>query len=50
MTTHPLAELVEQIAERERKLAVQDGDYVWAIICAIVEGQAHAVSHLPLQP
>lgn len=40
MTDHPLADLVEQIAERERKAAVQAGDYVWAVICAVVEQQA----------
>lgn len=28
MTDHPFAELVEQIAERERKEAVADGDYI----------------------
>lgn len=40
MTAHPLAELVEKIAERERKSAVEDGDYVWAFIYAMVEVQA----------
>lgn len=40
MITNPLAEVVAEIAERERKMAVREGDYVWALICAIVEGQA----------
>ncbi|MGP8132468.1 MAG: hypothetical protein ACLQC0_07370 [Thermoplasmata archaeon] len=40
MTTHPFAQLIQQIAERERKAAVRDGDYVWALVCAIVEVQA----------
>jgi hypothetical protein len=42
MSGHPFAELVEQIAERERKAAVKEGDYVWALICAVVEQQARA--------
>ena len=40
MSEHPFAELVEQIAERERKAATRDGDYVRALVCAVVESQA----------
>jgi hypothetical protein len=40
MTAHPFAELIEQIAEKERRAAVKDGDYVWALICAVVEHEA----------
>lgn len=42
MTTHPIAALVEEIAERERKAAVREGDYIWAFICAVVEHEARA--------
>jgi hypothetical protein len=40
MNPEPLLQTVAQIAEHERKAAVMEGDYVWAIICAIVEGHA----------
>lgn len=44
MNQNPIAAAVAEIAERERKLAVSEGDYVWALICAIVEGQARQAS------
>jgi hypothetical protein len=40
MTDNPLAQTIAEIAERERREAVREGDYVWAILCAIVEGHA----------
>ena len=46
MTAHPLAELVEEIAERERRAAVEDGDYVWAFICAVIECEAGEMARL----
>ena len=42
MSKNPVAEVVADIAERERILAVADGNYVWAIICALVEYNARA--------
>jgi hypothetical protein len=43
MTAHPFAALIEQIAERERKAAVKDGDYVWALLCTVIQRQAQVV-------
>jgi hypothetical protein len=40
MPEHPIAEVVAEIAEQERKAAVREGDYLWALICAVVEHQA----------
>lgn len=45
MTAHPFAELMEQIAERERKAAVREGDYGWALVCAIVEAASSQFTH-----
>lgn len=44
MGANPVAEVVAEIANRERKSAVKEGDYVWAFICAIVEGQARTMA------
>jgi len=43
MSEHPVAETVAEIAGRERKVAVKEGDYVWALICAVVERQAREI-------
>jgi hypothetical protein len=48
MTSHPFAELIEEIAERERKAAVKDGDYLWALFCAFVERQARLTAATPM--
>ena len=40
MRPSPLAETVAQIARRERVLAVKDGDYLLALVLAIVEQNA----------
>lgn len=40
MDRNPVAEALAEIAERERTLAVEEGDYVWAFLCALVEQHA----------
>ncbi len=40
MRKNTIAEAIAVIAERERDLAVEEGDYVLALICAFVEYQA----------
>lgn len=43
MRESPLTEAIVEIARRERALAVKRGDYAWAILCALVEGEAEAM-------
>jgi hypothetical protein len=40
MTADLVAQTVAEIAERERRAAVEHGDYVWALVCAFIENQA----------
>lgn len=40
-----MAEVVAEIAERERKTAVRTGDYAWALLCAMIERQARMVAN-----
>ena len=35
-----LLEAIAQIANRERRLAIREGDYGWAVLCAIAESWA----------
>ncbi len=37
MSRNVIAETIAEVAERERMLAVEEGEYVWAFICAVVE-------------
>jgi hypothetical protein len=37
---NPVLDTIVEIAQRERKTAVRDGDYGWAIVTAIVESWA----------
>ena len=36
----PVLETIVEVAQRERKNAVREGDYGWAIVSAIVESWA----------
>ena len=47
MIAKPIAEIIVEIAARERKLAVQEGEYVWAFICAVVEQHAMEAARSP---
>jgi hypothetical protein len=38
--TNPVLEAIAEIAKAERKTAVEDGDYGWAILAAVVESWA----------
>jgi hypothetical protein len=40
MVASAVAKTIAEIAEHERVRAVRSGDYVWAIVCALVEEQA----------
>jgi hypothetical protein len=40
MARNKIAETIAEIVERERIIAVDEGDYVWALICAVVEHHA----------
>ena len=44
MIPRPLAETIVQIAKRERDLAVNDGNYLLALVLAIVELNAGRVA------
>jgi hypothetical protein len=44
VTANLLAQTVAEIAERERRVAVKERDYLRALICAIVEDQARQVA------
>jgi len=41
---NPVLEAIVDIAQRERKSAVREGDYGWAIVSAIVESWATSAS------
>ena len=41
---NPVLETIVEIAQRERKTAVREGDYGWAIVSAIVESWAASAS------
>jgi hypothetical protein len=43
--TNPVLDTLAEIAQRERKAAVRDGDYGWAIVTAIVESWATNASN-----
>ena len=34
---NPILEAIAEIAQKERKSAVKDGDYGWAVLSALVE-------------
>ncbi|MGA8536720.1 MAG: hypothetical protein WB789_04925 [Thermoplasmata archaeon] len=38
--TNPILETIAEIAKAERKTAVKEGDYVWAVFVALVEDWA----------
>jgi hypothetical protein len=42
--TNPVLNTIVEIAQRERKSAVYEGDYGWAIVSAIVESWASSAS------
>ena len=41
--TNPILEAIAEIAQKERKNAVKDGDYGWAVFSALVEAWAQNV-------
>lgn len=41
---NPVLETIVAIAQRERKAAVREGDYGWALVSAIVESWATGAS------
>jgi len=41
---NPVLETIVEIAQRERKTAVREGEYGWAIVSAIVESWAASAS------
>lgn len=41
---NPVLDTIVEIAQRERKSAVREGDYGWAIVSAIVESWAATAS------
>jgi hypothetical protein len=38
--TNPILEAIAEIAKAERKTAVKEGDYGWAVLAALVEDWA----------
>ena len=41
-----IAQTIAEIAARERTQAVEEGDYVWALICAVLEQRAREAAAL----
>lgn len=44
MKRNAIARTIAEIAERERAEAISEGDYVWALICALVQQRSREVA------